>query len=137
MSISETDHRVRTPRTFWFSLGGVAAAVIGVAVVFALRPPAEQKALATATPTQVNDRVSRRGEIESAGVAVTINIGMNRILPVVIMIGGCSVPAAIVRLERGMVPLHARVGIGIDCILPGIAQCPDAWHIDPGEIPFN
>ncbi len=60
---------------------------------------------------------------------------MNRIVPIVIVIGGCSVPAAIVRFERVMRPAHSRVCAGNHNILSGVAQRPylrGVSVIDPG-----
>ena len=61
--------------------------------------------------------------------------GMNGVVPVVVVIGVYSVPAAIVRLERIVCPANAGIGAGNHDTLPGETQRPhlrrvcviDAW----------
>ena len=62
---------------------------------------------------------NRRIEAARIGGAV-----VNGIVPVVIVIGVLSVPAAVMRLERVMRPAHSRVSAGNDNILPGIPERP-------------
>ena len=49
---------------------------------------------------------------------------MNGVVPVVVVIGGDSVPAAVVRLQRVMGPALAGIGIGYRNSLTSEAQCP-------------
>ena len=53
--------------------------------------------------------IAREGRIVPAGIADAV---MNGVVPIVIVIGSDSVPAAVVRLERIMRPPLARIGAG-------------------------
>src|SRR4029077_3697716 len=50
--------------------------------------------------------IARRVRVVTAGVASAV---VNRIMPVVIVVGHCSAPAAIVTLKRVMRPANARI----------------------------
>ena len=59
--------------------------------------------------------VAREGRIVSAKITDAV---MNGIVPVVIVIGILTVPAAVMRLQRVMGPAHAGVRAGDDNFLP-------------------
>ena len=65
--------------------------------------------------------VARERRIIPARIADAI---MDGVVPVVIVIGIHSVPAAIVRLKRVMRPANAGVRAGYDNVLPGKTQAP-------------
>ena len=54
---------------------------------------------------------------------------MNTVVPVVVMIGGGAAPAAIVRLERVMIPEITSVSAPNDDSLPGISYRPDLRRV--------
>ena len=65
--------------------------------------------------------VARERRIVPARVTDAV---MNGVVPVVIVIGVLSVPAAVVRLERVMRPAHAGVRAGDDNVLSGKPERP-------------
>src|SRR6266496_4208845 len=65
--------------------------------------------------------IARKRRIVAAGVADAV---MDGVVPVVVVNGVYSVPAAVVRLERVMCPANARIGTGYNNSLPGKSQRP-------------
>jgi hypothetical protein len=66
---------------------------------------------------------------------------VNGVVPIVIVIGGDSVPAAVVRLQRVMRPANAGIGASHNNVLSGESQCPYLWCVrvtdswfDPGRL---
>jgi len=70
--------------------------------------------------------VARKLRIIPARVADAV---MNGVVPVVIVIGGYSVPAAIMRLKRVMRPANTGIGARNHNVLPGESQCPYLWRV--------
>ena len=64
-------------------------------------------------------------------------MGAGGIMPVVIVIHGGSVPAAIVGFQSNVVPLHARVSIRDDHAFAVKAQRPDLRRIHSRHVPLN
>ena len=65
--------------------------------------------------------VARERRIVPARITDTV---MNRVVPVVIVIGVYAVPATVMRLKRVMRPANAGVCAGYDNVLPGKTQAP-------------
>ena len=65
--------------------------------------------------------VARERRIVPARVADAV---MDGVVPVVIVVGVHSVPAAIVRLKRVMRPANTGIGAGNNDVLPGESQRP-------------
>ena len=70
--------------------------------------------------------IARERRIVTARIAAAI---MNGIVPIVIVIGVLSVPAAIMRLKRVMRPANAGVGARNNDVLPGEAERPDLRRV--------
>ena len=70
--------------------------------------------------------VAREWRIVPAGVADAV---MNGVVPVEIVIGVYSVPAAVVRLKRVMCPSLTSIGTGYHNVLPGVTERPDLWRV--------
>ena len=78
---------------------------------------------------------SSHGKGESAPQHAAARV--DRVVPVVVVVGGRAVPAAVLRLERGVVPLVARVLPGDDDALSGDAQRPDLRRVNLGDVPLD
>ena len=70
--------------------------------------------------------VARERRIITARITAAI---VNRVVPVVIVIGVGSVPAAIMRLKRVMRPTLAGIGAGNNNVLPGEPKRPHLWRV--------
>src|SRR5438874_13473167 len=70
--------------------------------------------------------IARERRIVPAGVPNAIVDG---VMPVVIVIGVYSVPAAVVRFECVMRPAHTGVRAGYDNALPGESQPPEVARV--------
>jgi hypothetical protein len=70
--------------------------------------------------------IARKLRIVPARVADAIVDG---IVPVVIVIGVCSVPAAIMRLQSVMRPANTSIGAGNDNVLPSVTKRPNLWCV--------
>src|SRR5207249_4385935 len=70
--------------------------------------------------------IARLWRIVAAGVADAVVDG---VVPVVIVIGGYSIPAAVVRLERVMSPPNTGIGAGNDDILPIESERPEVRRV--------
>jgi hypothetical protein len=83
--------------------------------------------------------ITGKRRIEAARIRGTV---VNGIVPVVIVIGIHSIPAAIMRLERVVCPTNAGIGARYNDILPRKTQCPylgsmriiDAWFDGFGSL---
>ena len=62
---------------------------------------------------------------------------MNGVMPVVIVVGDASVPAAVVRFKRVMRPANASVCAGNDNLLPGETQRPDIRRVRVSDPRFD
>ena len=82
--------------------------------------------------------VTRRLRVEPARVrAVAVDVGVHGVPPVVVVRDRRAVPAAVVRLQRGVVPRHAAVGVGVDDALPGDADRPELRRADARDVPLD
>jgi hypothetical protein len=70
----------------------------------------------------VEEIIARLLRIVPTGIADAV---VNRVVPVVIVIGVLPVPAAIVRLKRIMRPANTGIGTGDDNVLPRVPKCPN------------
>ncbi len=73
-------------------------------------------------------------------MAIGVNRGRDlshRVPPVVVMIGGGAIPAAIVGLDRRVVPLHAGVRRAHHHALAGIAQRPHIVGVHALDVPLH
>ena len=59
------------------------------------------------------------------------------IVPVVVVVHCVAVPAAIMRLERRVVPLHTGIGSGDYSAFAVIAQSPDVGGLYPLNVPLH
>jgi hypothetical protein len=76
--------------------------------------------------------IARERRIIPAGITDAVVDG---VMPVVVVVGDYSIPAAIVRLERIMRPALTRIGAGNHDILSGKTERPDIGRMrvaDPG-----
>ena len=66
------------------------------------------------------------------------NLGvLNGIVPVVVVVHVLAVPAAVMALQRRMVPLHAGIGAGHDQAFTAISQVPDVGSLDARNVPLD
>ena len=78
--------------------------------------------------------VARKWGIVAAGVAGAV---MNRVVPVVIVIGVHAIPAAVVRFKRIMGPANTCIGAGNNNVLPGESQRPHIWRVRVSDSGFD
>lgn len=78
--------------------------------------------------------ITWRGGVIAAGVAHGI---VDRIVPVVVVIGAAAVPAAVVRFERRVVPLRAGVLVRDHDPLSGVTHRPHCRSIDVTQPPLH
>src|SRR5207247_110387 len=77
-------------------------------------------------------------QVEPGNVcAIAVDVVVDGVPPIVIMVSSRAVPTAIMRLERGVVPLDAGISVGVDDPLPREAASPQIGRFDPTEIWFD
>jgi hypothetical protein len=125
---------------------GVARRRAGVAIHIAATDPAGAGRNANLIPVAVVARgragrvgtvpeiVTRRGGVIAARIANRI---VDRVMPVVIVVGGAAVPTAVMRLQRRMVPLHPGVLHRDDDALPRVSHGPHRRSVDVTHAPFD
>ena len=59
------------------------------------------------------------------------------VVPVVVVVDGVPVPAAIVGFERRMIPLHSGIGAGNDPAFASEAEQPHPLRFNLPHVPFN
>ena len=62
---------------------------------------------------------------------------MNRIVPVIVVIGAGAVPAAVLVLQRRMLPVIAGILSAHDDSLTSVAQRPDIISVDLLDVPLD
>jgi hypothetical protein len=78
--------------------------------------------------------VAWRLRIVAAGIVGRV---VDRIVPVAVVDGIAAVPAAVMRLQRGVIPAVARVLAGDDDALTGVAERPQRGRVDLGNAVFD
>src|SRR5439155_16327923 len=81
--------------------------------------------------------VARRYRVEPARVrAVAVDVAVDRVVPVVVVVGDAAVPAAVMRLEGVVGPAHARLLVADHDSLAGEAHRPEleSVHLDDARL---
>src|SRR5262249_35186336 len=78
--------------------------------------------------------IARHWRVVTARVAYAV---MDSVMPVVIVVGRCAVPPAIVRFKRIVRPANTAVSAPNNDSLPGKTQCPDIGRVRVIDARFN
>ncbi len=123
-------------------LAGVPTALVHVAATDPLCAGRHPDLVATAIVADrgahgvgsVEEVIARHGRVVAARVAAAVVDG---VMPVVVVIGGDSIPAAVVRLERVMRPANAGIGACDDNSLAGESERPDIRRVRVSDSRFD
>src|SRR5205807_1557752 len=71
--------------------------------------------------------IARNGGIKTARIST--GVGMNAVMPVIIVICRCAVPTAVMRFQSVMIPAISGVPARNDNALTGVTHRPNLWRV--------